>query len=350
MNDELFVISLGLLLAVLFRWGFKNLPKEKWQVLATVPRVKDEGGAWTGINFTYYGFFNAAGMLVAVALWFVLLGARGAPVSGMAAVGIPLIAVFRPASRLIAKWVEKKPFTATIGGASFVLVLLAPWVVLFVDRLLGPSLGFRFEPLVILSALAIGYTYGEAVGRLSCISFGCCYGKPLAQCPPIFRTLFGKYSFIFSGKTKKIAYAHGFDGERVFPIQAVTSVFYALTALAGTYLFLKGGDLAALLLTLILTQIWRVVSEFLRADERGGGMFSVYQLMAGFLILYSLGIGLLFPAPTASGSDIWEGLKIFGSPFIILFLQTLWAVSFFLTGRSWVTGSVISFHVFRDRI
>jgi hypothetical protein len=72
--------------------------------------------------------------------------------------------------------------------------------------------------------------------------------------------------------------------------------------------------------------------------------------MAGFLIVYALGIGFLFPVPATSGADIWEGLKTLGSPFIILFLQALWAVSFFLTGRSWVTGSVISFHVFRDRV
>jgi len=134
------------------------------------------------------------------------------------------------------------------------------------------------------------------------------------------------------------------------PIQAVTSVFYGLAALAGTYLFLKGRYLSALLLTLILTQVWRIFSEFLRADYRGGGIFSVYQLMAGILVFYALGIGFLFPVPVGSGTDIWEGLKVLGSPFIILFLQALWAVSFFLTGRSWVTGSVISFHVFRDRV
>jgi len=61
MNDELFVFAVGLLLAVLFRWGFTNLPKENWQILATVPRVKKAGGSWRGVNFTYYGFFNAAG-------------------------------------------------------------------------------------------------------------------------------------------------------------------------------------------------------------------------------------------------------------------------------------------------
>jgi len=123
-----------------------------------------------------------------------------------------------------------------------------------------------------------------------------------------------------------------------------------LSGLAGTYLFLKGGYWGALLLTLILTQTWRVISKFLRTDYRGGGIFSAYQLMAGFLIFYALVIGFLFPVPAAAGADIWEGLKILGSPFIILFLQALWAVSFFLTGRSWVTGSVISFHVFRDRV
>jgi hypothetical protein len=32
-----------------------------------------------------------------------------------------------------------------------------------------------------LAAVMIAYTFGEALGRLACISFGCCYGVSISK-------------------------------------------------------------------------------------------------------------------------------------------------------------------------
>ncbi len=41
MLDSIFVVALGGLLAFFLVWAFKNLPGERWQMLAVVPTVKN---------------------------------------------------------------------------------------------------------------------------------------------------------------------------------------------------------------------------------------------------------------------------------------------------------------------
>jgi hypothetical protein len=188
------------------------------------------------------------------------------------------------------------------------------------------------------------------MGRLACISFGCCYGKALSQSHPAIRRLFARHSFTFLGKTKKIAYASGLDGEKVIPIQAVTSVLYVATGLAGAFLYLSSRYTAAFVLATVVTQGWRSLSETLRADYRGEGRISAYQVMALIGIIYSLVIPALFPAVPTSPLDLAAGLEILWNPGTLLFLQALWLAMFFYTGRSMVTGSTLSLYVHKDRI
>jgi prolipoprotein diacylglyceryltransferase len=94
----------------------------------------------------------------------------------------------------------------------------------------------------VMAALATAYALGEGVGRLACISFGCCYGKPMDQVHPLLRRLFARHAFVFTGPTKKIAYADGLDGREIFPIQAVTATLYCAAALAGAYLCKRPGN------------------------------------------------------------------------------------------------------------
>ena len=188
------------------------------------------------------------------------------------------------------------------------------------------------------------------MGRLACISFGCCYGKSLAHLRPVLRTLFTKCSFTFFGGTKKIAYQGGMEQEKVVPIQAITSIVLVLTALIGTLLFLKSRYSIALALSIGVSQGWRALSETLRADYRGPGKVSAYQGMALFMILYALVIAALLPVPAIPLPDIVAGIKVLWNPSMILFLETLWLALFLYYGRSTVTASSISFHVLRDRI
>ena len=79
------------------------------------------------------------------------------------------------------------------AGAGDVLsnaVGIAPWIALGLNRWL-PGLDDGSLPVLpTLAALAVGYAFGEGIGRLACISYGCCYGKPLRTCGPRVKKIF----------------------------------------------------------------------------------------------------------------------------------------------------------------
>ena len=190
-------------------------------------------------------------------------------------------------------------------------------------------MGFDLPVLAGFAIISIAYAFGEGIGRLACLSFGCCYGKPLSETNQLLQTIFNNRSMVFTGKTKKIAYAYGLDGEKMLPIQAVTSVIYIISGLSGTYLFLQKHPLAALIVTIVTTQVWRIISEFFRADYRGDYRISLYQIMAVVSILYSVFISWLFPAPAMQPTDIVVGLRSLWNPAVIIFLQCVWGIIFF---------------------
>lgn len=350
MNNELFVIVLALVISPFLIWGLKNLPAEGWQFLATVPLKKDENGVWKGLNLTYYGFFFATAAVVATAILFMLLGSIGVRISAIFILTIAVLAICIPASSVIVRIVEGKHFGFTVGGASFIGIVLTPWIIWMINHWVGKAGDVHIPVLSVLAAAAISYAFGEGIGRLACISFGCCYGKALQDVHPLIRRIFGQRRFIFSGPTKKIAYAGRLDGVEVFPIQGITAVIDCGTGLAGTYLFLEGRHMGAFLTCLIVTQVWRFFSEFFRADYRGGKDVSIYQVLGLVACLYSAFIALIFPPAAGAQVQITRGLNILWDPFVFLFLQILWLSIFLYTGRSMVTGSTISFYVREDRI
>lgn len=346
--NEIFVGCLGGIFIAIFTWAFKTLPQENWQILATIPKEKQSAGdyEWKGENLTYYGLFNAFAYFFGVAMVLILLGSISIPMPAILGITGLVLAVCIPCSSIIARIVEKKKYTFTVGGASFVGILLTPIILLLVNSLMPQSV----PVMPALAAISIGYTFGEGLGRLACISFGCCYGKPLKDCPIWIRTLFEKMHFVFQGKTKKIAYAHGLDGEKVFPVQAITVILYASTGLTGVYLFLKGQYFTTYILTLVITQVWRIVSEFLRADYRGNGYISVYQKMSAIAVVYGCAILPILPHSPLLKADILKGITYLWNPTVILLLQGLWIAIFLRTGRSKVTGAFINFHVIRERL
>ena len=350
MADELFVAVCGLLTLLLFRWAFRHLPREKWQFMAVVPICKNADNHWQGINLTYYGFFNATAYTLAGALVVVLTTAIAIPVGYTLLVLVIILGICMPSSRLIARIVEKKPHTFSIGGAFFIGVLITPPVVILTRPLAEQIFQTAVNPMAFLSAAAIAYCWGEGIGRLACISFGCCYGKPLTAVHPLLRALFRRWHFTFLGGTRKIAYAHRLEGVQVVPVQGITAVLYSLTALVSIYAFLNDAFRTALLLSLIVSQLWRFASEFMRADYRGNGRISAYQVMSLLAVLAAIGLAFL-PAPSPSGdtSSILKGLSALWHPAILLFLQVLWMAAFIYTGRSDVTTATIHFSVRRHQ-
>jgi len=337
-------------MATLMGWGFKNLPKERWQIMGVVPVRKTEDGRWQGRNLTWYGFYNAIAYGLATALLLVLLGAYGISPFSVFVIALPLLAVCIPSARIIAGIVEKKSSTFTVGGASFAGVICIPWIIRLAEATGIGGIGNHMTVNNGLAAVSIAYIFGESLGRLACLSFGCCYGKAISEVHPLVRRIFFGKSIVFSGKTKKIAYAHGLDGLNMIPIQAATSILYGIFGLIGIFLFLGGHSTAAFLATALFSQAWRFVSEFFRSDYRGKGKISAYQMMSLSLIPYTVFISLVFDETRPDLPILWQGLQTLWNPAVLFFLQALWLGVFLYFGQSRVTGAEISFFVVKEKI
>jgi len=331
-------------------WGFRYLPAERWQIVATLPIDKTPEGAWQGVNLTWYGLLTANAYLIAVLVLLVLLGSLGVSAMGIALLTLAMLLCCVPSSRLVARLVEKKAHTFTVGGAVFVGLLITPLMVLLLNRSAGVRLGFHLPVMATYAAIAIAYAFGEGLGRLACISFGCCYGKPLAASEEWLRRLFSGRGFRFYGTTKKAVYADDLEGTELVPIQAVTAVLYSISGLLAVGLFLAAQYLAAFLLAAGATQGWRTLSETWRADYRGTGRISTYQIMGLFGLFYAVGAALLVGNETVVTPVVSSGLQQLWTPAVLFFLQAIWLVIFFYTGRSTVTGATIRYHVRHDRV
>lgn len=347
MNDLIFLCCFAFVLAHFLGWGFKHLPGERWQMLAVVPVRKGSDDHWQGSNLTYYGFFIATSQLISLTLLLILLGAMNLSLTAIMVAIMMVLVICVPAARLMAMLVEKKRHTFTVGGASFIGILLAPWAIRLTNYL--PLPGKTELPVIpVLAAMAIAYTLGEGLGRLGCISYGCCYGKPVKDCHKTLQSLFSRAGFIFYGRTKKVSYEGRLCGEKLIPVQALTCVFYCLGALIGSYLFLVGLFTPALVFTIVLTQLWRILSETMRADFRGFGNISAYQKMGLASVLYILALLSYIHAPPYSDPEILDGIGVLWQPAVILVLQLLWLVFFFVFGRSTVTTATVSFDLIKS--
>jgi hypothetical protein len=348
--NGLFVAGICFFLVLLFQWSFRHLPDEKWQFIGSVPVNKNREGYWHGVNFTWYGMINACAYAGGCSLLLVLSGAAGIPTASALTVALLTLALCAPSSRLVARVVEKKKNTFSVAGAFTVGILIVPWMIMVVSALAGGPPGGGLPAASLMAAIAIAYAFGEGTGRLACISFGCCYGKTVASAHPLLQRLFSRHHFIFSGHTKKIAYACGREGEAVIPIQAITAVFNCLVAVCGLLLYITGRHMTAFFCVIAATQLWRFCSEFFREDERGGGRISAYQKMSLATTAYAGGLAWWFGGTPAPAIDLAAGLGTLWHPGIILTLQVIWIAIFLYTGKSSVTASRISFFVESGRI
>jgi prolipoprotein diacylglyceryltransferase len=346
MINELFVLGSAICFGVLLFWGFKYLPGEKGQIIAAVPVKKDETGLWHGVNLTYYGFLIASAQAIAVSMFFVLMGALHVSHSDLAIISIGLLFVCLLASKILAKIVEKKLNTFTVGGASFGGIILAPLILWICNSLLHMSV----PTMPFLAAVSVAYALGEGTGRLACISFGCCYGKPLSKIHPFLARLFKHVCISFEGKTKKVAYEAGLDNTKVVPVQAITSILYLSTGLAGVYLYLNEKYAVAFILTIVVTQGWRFFSEALRADYRGKGKITAYQFMSLIAILFAIIFQTYVPYTPQYHPDVLSGIRQIWNPVWIIFVQLVWVAVFFYLGRSRVISSTLVFNVRHDMI
>ena len=345
MSNLTFLIGCVAIAALALPLAFRLLPRERWQFLATIP-LRRQASGWSGLNFTSYGFISATASFAAVFMYAVMLGAAGVPAVGIALSALAFLLVCAPAAKLIAWWVEGDKDTFTVGGASFVGILMMPAVVWLLNQAYAHRSDVTFELWPLLGAMGVAYVIGEGIGRLACISFGCCWGTPLHEAAPWLQRLFARFHFRFDGCTRKIHYRGKLGDTAVIPVQALTSTLFIGVGIAGAALFLSGRLASAFVLTLVTSQVWRVVSEIFRADPRGGRTFTVYQAMALAAAVYVVGIAVV-----ARGGGVVEplmvaaGLAPLWSPTTLLAGQALWVTMFLYMGTSTVSGAHLEYFV-----
>jgi len=288
--------------------------------------------------------------MIAVTLVLILLGAVRISLLGSLLAASLLFMICLPASRLIARLVEKKKHTFTIGGASFTGIILAPLVILLAEKIMT-GYGPCSLPLIpVMAALATGYTLGEGLGRLACLSYGCCYGKPIKDCSPTVQRIFKRTGHIFYGENKKASYESQLNGIPLIPVQAITCILYTTAAIFSSWLFLHGRFTFALLFSIIVTQVWRFFSETMRADYRGDRKISAYQIMGIIAVCYIAVLnGFSFQAWNNPISVI-DGIRSLWNPVVILGLQIFWLIFFLYFGRSTITSATVLYTLHNDRI
>lgn len=113
---------------------------------------------------------------------------------------------------------------------------------------------------------------------------------------------------------------------------------------------MRGTAYAALIIALLITQGWRFASEFLRADYRGQGFISAYQIMILFAIGYTLLVVPFIKEPDSGLPNLLIGIKSLWNPGLIIFLVVLWIVAFVYAGKSSVTCSSINIQIIEKNI
>jgi hypothetical protein len=345
--SDLFTIEFGILLSALcatliFRWGFRNLPGEGWQIALAVPArgTAAEGRFWPAINFTFYGIISAAAYGLSALLFVFLMGASGQPLLPAAMFAGLLLAVGIPASKWVARWVEGAP-GHTIGGAVFAVMVAAVPAMAITQWAMQSFGGPSFQPGVVIAAASIAYVLGEAIGRLACLSFGCCYGRPIAQCTSLQKALYSRFTETYRGRFKKISYASGLHDQPVIAVQSIACAFLFAVFLISLWLFWKGYVAASIIFALGLSQLWRAYSEQLRADFRGRDGFTVYQAMALIGALLSIVFASVYRDSTALSAVVSAkaGWHAVAQLEVVLLSQTLALLIVVYMGRSSITSS-----------
>ncbi|MFA7382831.1 MAG: prolipoprotein diacylglyceryl transferase family protein [Desulfurivibrionaceae bacterium] len=352
MSNGIFTLLLGLVLLPPLFLAYRGLTGEKWQIIAAIPtrKVERSDDCWHGVNITYYGALLASGSLFGAMIFFLLLASIGLPIWGIIGLLLGVMGCSVAAAKLLARAVEKKQNTFTVGGAAIIGLASMPPAVAAYNGLASQLNTPPATLLPVMGALAVAYLLGEGIGRLACLSFGCCYGKPLSELGPTARRLFTPFAATFHGATKKISYASGLAGVEVVPIQAITSFLSVTIGLLAMYLSLEGYFTLSFLLAALFALGWRILSEYFRADYRGEGKFSAYQKMALAGIGYCLLLALYGESGAAGRPDLATGLALLWNPAALLFFQAMWLLLFLYTGFSTVTGATLAFHVRREKI
>jgi hypothetical protein len=350
-GNYLFIVGLGIFCGISIWWGIRALPGENWQFFASIPVRKQDDGAWEAVNITWYGLLVAGANVFAALIFFVMLGAVGVPFAASIFVLLTILLICVPAASLVAQVVEKKQTTLTVGGAVFVGSILAPFLIVLINLVSRWLVGFVLPLPQTLAACAVAFLFGEGLGRLACLSYGCCYGKPVEEYGGILRRIFDRTALVFHGSAKKIAYASGLEGRKIVPVQPITMIAYVMAGMVTLLLYAGGHCLAAYVIASVFASFWRVFSELFRADFRGGGKISAYQVMSGISALYAIGVAIyLRNREVYVQGNLLQGASSLWSPGPIIALLVIWLMMVMFAGISTTTFSRVEFFLHEDRV
>jgi hypothetical protein len=347
-------IEAGLLLLCLiawpiFRWGFRHLPGEGWQIAWVIParHPAGDGLSWPAVNITFYGVISALAYALAAFAYLFLMAAFGQSILGAALYAGILLVIGVPASKWVNRLVEGQA-GHTIGGAVFTVIASALPALWLTQWWLGLAGEARLDGLIAVTCASASYVLGEAIGRLACLSFGCCYGKPISQCTSLQKALYGPSATVYRGRMKKIAYASNLADQPVVAVQSIACVLLFALFVAVVWLLWRGHAALALIAAVSGSQLWRAYSETLRADFRGRDGFTVYQGMAIVgAMLAPLYAWLLAPAagsvPAIPQAAL--GWKSVLTVEVLLTCQLLGLGILAFMGRSYITSARLDFQL-----
>lgn len=265
--------------------------------------------------YTTYGVFVGLAFFggVSVALWHDAAAGLSVPKQAMfyLLLLVPLVLVGARGFSILLEWRElfRNPLQ-TIVKPGYMLhggVLGGAVAILLYAYFTGNS------TLLLLDAAALAMPLGEAVARLGCLVYGCCWGKPTTS----------RFGIRYTSKHAKVnrcaAHLHG---QKIHPTQLYGSLLHlALFAAFVVMMPYKAFDGMIAGVYLIAHPILRVILEQFRSDDRGKlwgpfthtNLYSAVQAALGAALLVWLARGGTLTAIDAGAhlGDVWaHGLAL----------------------------------------
>jgi phosphatidylglycerol:prolipoprotein diacylglycerol transferase len=250
--------------------------------------------------FVTFGLFASLGAYLTLAWMGVILIGQGVSIGAFASLALVASALVVLGSWLLAQLLDlrlllerprealRRPVFASWGG-----LLMVPLVFAIFSWHSGLSL------LALVDAFALSMPIGHAMGRLGCLSYGCCYGRPTRQ----------RLAITHRNPLAKAVRVGGHQHVRLHPTalyEAILDLGILLAVSAAFFLGMPLGVPSAL--ALMAYGFGRFAIEFLK--DNGGRILRSRYSVNHLLSLSMAGLGvLLLPsillAPQASPAIAW---------------------------------------------
>ena len=235
------------------------------EVIAVPEKVSQEVAAKRLNAFQVCGF---AGVALGSGLAFGLAAYLGLSYRVVSAVVLTAVVTFLSLTALVQVWIGQQRLTYY----RYFVVTLAMVAALLL--LLGQPL----LPYLDLTVLGIGLFV--ACGRIGCFLIGCCHGRP------------HKWGVRYRKENAARDFPEELSGVRLFPVQAVESIWVLGVVIVGTAEVLGGRAAGTALSTYLVAYAWgRFCFEFLRGDMRRQYLFGVSEAQWTSVLL-ALAVGV----------------------------------------------------------